>query len=167
MTIIVSGNPRPDSRTLELARTAAHALAGTADAARTGEDAAEIELSALAPGLLTGDDPAATAALAAMQQAGVLVLATPSYKGSFTGLLKLFLDRIPGDGLAGVQVLAVVVAGSVEHAQQTERHLLDVIAALGGTALPALALTEEQLTDATAHIAAWRDTLSGSGQATA
>ena len=156
MTVIVSGNPRANSRTLEVARAAARAL---------DTPAQEIELSILAARLHAPDDPAVIAALTAVKESDLLVLATPSYKGSFTGLLKLFLDQLPGDSLAGVQVLPVVVAGSAEHAGQTERHLVDVVTALGGTLLPGLAFTETQLADQAARIGAWRDRVATAGEA--
>lgn len=156
MTVIVSGNPRADSRTLEVARAAARALDAPAQ---------EIELANLAARLLTPGDPTVTAALDAVQESDLVVLATPSYKGSFTGLLKLFLDQLAGDSLAGVQVVPVVIAGSAEHAEQTERHLADVINALAGSVLPGLALTETQLSDRAARITAWRDRVAATGEA--
>jgi hypothetical protein len=47
------------------------------------------------------DDPALQRALQAVVAADAIVVATPVYKASFSGVLKTFLDLLPQDGLAG------------------------------------------------------------------
>ena len=41
-------------------------------------------------------DPSVTDIAAAVQASDLAVVASPTYKATYTGLLKLFLDRIPG-----------------------------------------------------------------------
>src|SRR4051812_24497354 len=105
--VVVSGNPRPGSRTLGLATTV-----GTCLAERLGlPQPSIVDVGALGPGLLVPDDAATTAAVAAFTQARWLVIATPTYKGTFTGVLKVLLDRLPGTAFTGRTAVPVVTAG--------------------------------------------------------
>ena len=60
----------------------------------------------LGAGLLEWGDPDVAAAVETVQGRGVVVFASPTYKATYTGLMKLFLDQIPQDGLAGVTRIA-------------------------------------------------------------
>ena len=53
--------------------------------------------------LLRGDasEPAPAGAIAAVAEAGLLLVATPIYKAAYSGLLKAFLDLLPQDALRG------------------------------------------------------------------
>ena len=69
--VVVSGNPRPGSRTSVLATAVGKALARR-------EQPKIIEVGELGAGLLTPGDEATAAAVAALQEADVLVVATPT-----------------------------------------------------------------------------------------
>jgi len=56
-------------------------------------------------------DPALRVALRQVHDADVVLIATPICKGSYSGLLKAFLDLLPRDGLRGKTVLALAAAG--------------------------------------------------------
>ena len=60
-----------------------------------------MDLAAAGPGVLDPADPAASAAVAQVLDADVLVLASPTYKATYSGLLKSFLDRSGTGSLAG------------------------------------------------------------------
>ncbi|WP_114560497.1 NADPH-dependent FMN reductase [Desertihabitans aurantiacus] len=147
-TTVLSGNPRPGSRTLALARLAATQL-------DPDTDLAEIDLAGLGGDVLDPAAPAVADALRTLTGSELAVLATPSYKGSFTGLLKVFLDHLPAGGLAGVTVLPVVVAASGAHLVQTQQHLDDVLRELGADVLPGLSVGERQLAAPGEAVAAW------------
>jgi FMN reductase len=53
-----------------------------------------IDVIDLGVGLLEWGEPAVAEAVAALQAADVAVVASPTYKGTYTGLLKLFLDQV-------------------------------------------------------------------------
>ncbi|MFF1529022.1 NADPH-dependent FMN reductase [Cellulomonas sp. NPDC058312] len=150
--VAVSGNPRPGSRTLLAARTAADRLA-----ALLGADALDaIDLAELAGELLAPVHPAADAALARLAVADVAVVATPVYKASYTGLLKAFLDLYGPDGLAGVVVVPLVVSGNPAHALVGEVHLRPVLVELGAVVpTRSLTVTEAQLADLDGVVDAW------------
>lgn len=152
--VVVAGNPKAGSRTL----TAAAALAGAfeqtlsarSDDGRPVTLGPQIDLAALAPGLLApwSLSPEATAAVATVRSAGLLVLGTPTYKGSYTGILKLLLDVIPAGGLDGVVVVPVTVAGGPEHRTLADTALRPILSELGATVpIPSLLLQESDLPD--------------------
>ena len=67
--------------------------------------------------------------------ADLVVVASPTYKATYTGLLKLFLDRFSTDGLRGVAVPLMLGAGPA-HALAPELSLRPVLAEIGGTTGP-------------------------------
>jgi FMN reductase len=77
------------------------------------------------------DDAEIRAALAAVAEARVVVLATPIYKAAYSGLLKVFLDLLPQDGLAGKSVWTLATGGSLAHLLALDYGLLPVLSALG------------------------------------
>ncbi len=137
-TVVLSGNPRPGSRTLLVARRVAAAL-------DPDEPTTELEIGELVPDLLEQRHPRVAAALTGFREAELAVVATPSYKGSFTGLLKVFLDHLPAGALRGATVVPVVVAASTPHLVRTQLHLGDVLAELGADLLPGFSVAEHQL----------------------
>lgn len=61
--------------------------------------------------------------LAAVEQADVLVVATPVYRGSYTGLFKHFFDFIEQDALIDTPILLAATGGSERHALVIEHQL--------------------------------------------
>lgn len=123
---VVVGNPRPESRTLEAATRVATRLGGQTPAV-------VVDLATLGAGLLTGADPAVEEAVAAVRSSPAVVVASPTYKASFTGLLKLFLDRIPSGGLSGTVAFPLMLGGAWQHALAPEVFLKPVLVELGAT----------------------------------
>jgi FMN reductase len=81
-----------------------------------------------------GDDTAA--AIAALESAPALILATPIYRGSLTGSLKNLLDLTPVPALQGKVVGLVAMGASDHHYLGAERHLRDVLAFFGAVVMP-------------------------------
>ena len=76
------------------------------------------------------DHPDIKRALAAVAAADAVVIATPVYKASFSGILKAFLDLLPQDGLAGKLVLPLATGGSQSHMLALDYALRPVLHAL-------------------------------------
>ena len=145
--VVVSGNPRPGSRTLTLATAVGEAIASQAGAAAP----AVVEVGALGTGLLTPGDPATADAVAALTEAEILVVATPTYKGSYTGILKVLLDQLPANALAGKRAVPVVTAGVAPQAAAAEQLLRQLLTELGADVVdPGLPVVEAELPDSTA-----------------
>jgi FMN reductase len=81
------------------------------------------------------DDDTATA-IAAVEAADALVVATPIYRGSMTGSLKNLFDLMPVPALQGKVVGVVAMGASDHHYLGAERHLRDVLAFFGAFAMP-------------------------------
>ncbi|GIJ00080.1 FMN reductase [Sediminihabitans luteus] len=152
--VVLVGNPRAGSRTLAVAR-----LVAERSASRLGIDGAveTIDLATLGGRVLTGGE-GVDDALRTLGEATLTVVATPVYKGSYTGLLKAFLDRLPAGGLAGVAAVPVVVSAAPHHAAAGERHLAPLLAELGAT-LPArpLSVLESEIPHADQVVRRWLD----------
>lgn len=121
---VVVGNPKPQSRTLQAATYLAREL--------TGRDADRVvDLADLGPRLLDWRDEIVAELVAEVGGADLVVFASPTYKGTYTGLLKLFLDRFATDGLRGVAVALMLGAGP-GHALAPELSLRPVLTEIGG-----------------------------------
>ena len=102
---VVVGNPKPGSRTLEAAVHVASELAGR-------DPDLVVDLAAVGARLLDWSDAEVGRLVAEVGAADLVVVASPTYKATYTGLLKLFLDRFAGGtGLRGVAVPLMLGAG--------------------------------------------------------
>jgi FMN reductase len=152
--VTLIGNPREGSRTGTVAVAAAQAVAARIGSAGPHEI---VDLSALGPQLLSpGASAAVETAVELVTEARVLVVASPTYKGTYTGLLKSFLDRLPPDALAGTAALPLLVMGDPRHALAVEVHLRPLLVELGATVpTPGLALLEAQLPRLEEVVTSW------------
>lgn len=158
--VTVVGNPKPGSRTLAAAIELTAALADRLRPDADPQIVDPIDLAAIAPGLLTPWrlSPAAASAVETARAAGVLVLATPTYKSSYTGLLKLFLDTFPAGSLARTVVVPLTVAGGPVHRHLAHLQLRPVLADLGASLpVPGLLLEEADLPDLTPVVTEYAD----------
>ncbi|MEV7063485.1 NAD(P)H-dependent oxidoreductase [Streptomyces collinus] len=123
--VAVIGNPKTGSRTRDAAERLAAAL---------GLDCELLEVAELGAGLLAWGDPDVTAAVERVRSADVVIAASPTYKGTYTGLLKLFLDQFPtATGLAGQVALPLMLGAGPAHALAPELTLKPVLVELGAT----------------------------------
>ena len=91
-------------------------------------------------------DPAIERAVAQVRDAQAIVIVTPVYKASYTGLLKAFLDLLPQDGLDGKLVLPLATGGSQSHMLVLDYALRPVLASLSPRGiLPGIYATSAQL----------------------
>lgn len=100
-----------------------------------------VELGQLAP-LLTGAvwrsqlPEAVERELAVVEQADVLVVATPVFRGSYTGLFKHFFDLIGQDALIDKPVLLAANGGSKRHALVIDHQLRPLFSFFQARTLP-------------------------------
>ena len=74
--------------------------------------------------------------LAAVEQADILVVTTPVYRGSYTGLFKHFFDFIHQDALIDKPVLLAATGGSERHALVVEHQLRPLFSFFQSRTLP-------------------------------
>ena len=65
-----------------------------------------------------------------------VIVASPVYRGSFTGALKNLLDHLPLESLAGKPVGIVAMGASQHHFLGVDWHLRDVLAWFGALVVP-------------------------------
>ena len=125
-TAVVVGNPKARSRTLEAGVLVARKLTGT-------DPDLILDLIELGPGLLELGNTAVAQSVQAVQRMDVAVFASPTFKATYTGVLKLFLDQFPSDGLAGVTAFPVMLGAGPAHAMAPDLLLKPVLVELGAT----------------------------------
>ena len=125
--VVISGHPSPASRTLRLATELGERISRS----RGGGAFATVDVAELGPRLLTPDDGATGAALMEVQDAALLIVATPTYRGTFSGALKVLLDQLPANALAGVLAVPVVTAEVQSQAETAEAFLARLLRELG------------------------------------
>ena len=152
--VVVVGNPKAASRTLGVAESLATAIADSVSPAELHV----IDLATLAGQLLPVPSDVVRAELDALVHAHVLVVATPVYKASFTGLLKVFLDYLPGNALSAALAVPVTVAASPTHRHVAESQLRPLLNELGARTTVAFAIDEAQLPDVDELVARWLTT---------
>ena len=123
---VVTGNPKPASRTLQAAVMVAERLGGA-------PPEVVVDVVELGAGLLGWGDPTVKEAVEAVQRSAAVVVASPTFKATYTGLLKLFLDQIPAEGLAGVVAIPLMLGAGPGHALAPELLLKPVLVELGAT----------------------------------
>jgi FMN reductase len=147
-SVVVVGNPRLGSRTRQAAELVVERLTGA-------PPTTVIELSQLGPALLDWGDPAVAATKEVVLAADLLVVASPVFKASFTGLLKLFLDQFDAGELAGKSTVPLLLGGSPAHTLVGEVHLKPVLTEIGASCpTPALYLIDAEW-DTSPTLEAW------------
>ncbi len=146
----VIGNPNPGGRTTTVAEAVAAAIVGPGGSTET------VELAAIAPHLFEWGNEEVSALTAKVAEADVIVAACPTYKATYTGLLKAFLDNYGNNGLAGCRAVPVMVGAAPQHALAPEVHLRPLLVELGAS-VPSrgLYVLESQMDDLDSVIAAW------------
>jgi FMN reductase len=127
ITTVIAGNPKPLSRTLAAAVKLVELLTGAAPDNI-------IDVIALGPGLLGWGDAAVAEAVATVKSSDLVVVASPTYKGSYTGVLKLFLDQFEtSTGLRGIVAVPLMLGAGPGHAMAPDLLLKPVLVEIGAT----------------------------------
>jgi FMN reductase len=125
--VVISGHPRPGSRTLRLATAVGKRFAES----RGQATFVTVDVAELGPALLRPADGATGEALLQVQDATLLIVATPTCQGSYSGALKVLLDQLPVNALAGVVAVPVVTADVQSQADGAEAFLARLLSELG------------------------------------
>jgi FMN reductase len=174
---VVTGNPKPASRTHGVALAVADTLSATLlsparSAPMVPSDAAPphpaspvvpgplvVDLAEYATALFDSSAAELSRLIADVAASNVAIFASPTYKAAYTGMLKAFLDRYRGNGLAGTVAVPVMTGGWPGHLLAVEVHLRPVLVELGAI-VPArgLYVTEPDISAPGAVIAKWAET---------
>jgi FMN reductase len=125
ITVLV-GNPKADSRTLRVAVGVAASLLP-----KDSYTLDVVDLARYVEDVFVWPSERLDAALRVVAASDLLVVASPTYKASYTGLLKSFLDRYPVRGLEGTTAVAVMTGGDAAHTMSVDVHLRPLLVELG------------------------------------
>lgn len=130
--VAISGSPSRGSKSRQLIAHALVRLAAEGTATRA------VELLDLPADALLGRERSALldGALAAIESAQVVVIGTPVYRASYSGLLKVFFDLFEPDALAGKTALLIATGGAPGHQLVIDHALRPLLASVGATAVP-------------------------------
>lgn len=142
--VTVSGSVQSPSRTLALITQLVNTLADAVPI-----KVQQLELGALAP--LIGSalsraqlSPAAEASIQAIESADVLIVASPVYRGSYTGLFKHLFDFVHHEALIDVPVLLAATGGSERHSLVIDHQLRPLFSFFQARTLPIGVYATEQ-----------------------
>lgn len=68
-----------------------------------------------------------------VEESTVIVILTPVYKASFTGILKTYLDLLPQNSFENKTILPIAIGGTFGHLLMIDYGLKPVLSALGAT----------------------------------
>jgi SsuE family FMN reductase len=93
------------------------------------------------------DAPEIAGAALTVEKADAIVVTTPIYKASFSGLLKTFLDLLPQAALHGKSVLPIATGGTSAHVLALDYALRPVLMSMGAAYVaPAYVILEHSIT---------------------
>lgn len=134
---VVVGNPKPWSRT--------HAAGVRLATELVGEPDLVVDLADLGASLLDFGSQEVAALVEEVAAAELVVFASPTYKATYTGLLKLFLDRFPAGRLDGAVGIPLMLGAGPGHALAPELTLRPVLVEIGASVpVPALYLLDSE-----------------------
>lgn len=77
------------------------------------------------------NSPEVKRVLSLIEQAHAVIVVSPVYKASYTGVLKAFIDLIPEKGLADKVILPIATGGSIAHLLSLEYAFKPLFSVLG------------------------------------
>ncbi|MFD9002561.1 NADPH-dependent FMN reductase [Streptomyces sp. NPDC059582] len=126
--LTVSGSPSASSRTHRLLRHLDQRLIAQ------GHEVIPLDIRTVPAEALLGADfrhPAIVEATELFARADGVVVGTPVYKASYSGVLKALLDLLPQYALTGKTVLPLATGGSVAHVLAIDYALRPVLSSMG------------------------------------
>jgi len=142
--LLIAGSPSESSRSAALLDSVSLRLAR-----REGLKVERLnirELPAQALLLAEWGHPEIVKALAQVQRARAIVVATPVYKAAYSGVLKVFLDLLPQTALKEKTVLPLATGGSPHHMLTLDYALRPVLQSLSARhILPGVYATDAQI----------------------
>jgi len=126
--VILSGSPNASSRLNGMTDYVRQSLADA------GLKTAIIQVVDLPPEDLVHanfSSPTILAANELIAAADAVVIASPVYKASFTGVLKAYIDLLPQKGFEGKLIAPIFIAGTMAHLLSIDYSLKPVLASMG------------------------------------
>jgi FMN reductase len=123
---VVVGNPKPRSRTLKVATSLVERLLDPGS-----YELNTIDLADHSHEVFAWPSDSMVALNASVAESDLAVFASPTYKATYTGLLKAFLDRYPANGLANLVAIPVLTIADPSHSMAPTHNFAPLLAELG------------------------------------
>ncbi len=150
---VVVGNPKAGSRTLRVALAVANDL--SVQLGFEGEKLV-VDLADVAAELFDPESLRVKELLGDVATSNLIIVASPTFKATYTGLLKTFFDRYSTDALRGAVAVGVMTGAAPIHALAVEVHLRPLLVELGASVpTRGLYITEQQFDNLGPAIGGW------------
>jgi len=133
--IAIAGSPTPNSRTRSLVASVLESIVEETGGSASIIDIADL-VDSLAVRMREEASPQLASALRAVEEADLLIVGSPVYKGSYTGLFKHFIDLVDYKALAGVPVALLAMGGTDRHALVIDHQLRPLFSFFNAHTLP-------------------------------
>lgn len=151
--LVASSQPRSSVHS-----AAVRAASDVAARAEIAEQPDIVDLAELGADLLADTSDSLTDALERVGRSDVLLVASPQAHGTYTGLLKVFLDRLPELGLGHTVALPLAVVEDLRSSRGMEEDLRVLLADLGAwVGEPGLVLAANETRQPEEVVRAWAD----------
>ena len=142
--VAFSGNVQRPSKSRSLAEAIATAIASKLPASVEQYDIVDVQ-PGLGTALSRADlSPEALRVVEAIEQSDVLVVSTPTYKGSYTGLFKHLIDFVDAKALVGRPVVVSATGGAPGHALLIEHQLRPLFGFFSAWTIPTGIFAEDR-----------------------
>lgn len=125
--VLIGGSPSPTSRSSVVLSQVGEKIAAAGFAVE------RIEVREIDPAALLFADfghPDVRGAAEKIERASAVVIATPVYKASYSGVLKALLDLLPRDAFRNKPILPIATGGTIAHLLSIDYALRPVLYAL-------------------------------------
>ena len=127
VTVLV-GNPKANSRTLRVATALADKVLTPGS-----YDLTVIDLAMHTAEIFAWPSATLTSLTGDVAASDLVIVASPTYKATYTGLLKSFLDRYPANGLRGTVAIPVMTGSDLTHSMGADTGLRPLLVELGAS----------------------------------
>jgi len=149
---VVSAGLRIPSRTRTLALEIANAVCDRVKIETTAVDVSTLWTRIAVLASPKDADQEVQAAFRAVEEADLLITASPIFKASYTGAFKHFFDLLAPDALVGKHVILAATGGSERHSLALEHHFRPLFSFFAANTLPTTVYAVEKDIVDGAHI---------------
>jgi FMN reductase len=134
--VAVSGSWQSPSKTRSLTDAVVEAIARHRSSDVTKIDLAEVGTEIATLKNIKAGSPEIQSLFSAVEQSDLLIVGSPVFKASYTGLFKHFFDLLDPSALAGKPVVLTATGGSHHHALVLEHHFRPLFGFFRAQTLP-------------------------------
>lgn len=156
--VTIIGNPKLQSKTSKIAIEISEQLV---ERLKRKEELVEhdvLELAPISSKLFEWGNEEVQQSIVKISQSDMVVVASPTYKATYTGLLKAFMDQIPQGGLNGKIAIPVMVGAAPQHHMAVDVFLTPLLMELGANCpLRGIYVLESKIDNLSELVKAWLD----------